>query len=667
MNEFMVSDPSDSTSPELALEAAGVGIWEFDIERGELRSDDQTALLLGIYPGAPGAEADSLLDRIHPDDLVAVQAAMQAAAERGDRFAVEYRVLRPDGTTSWVQTHGRASFDQDHRATRILGVGVDTTDLRTARERATHSLEHVPDGLLVVDRQWRVVFLNAQAARLLRRSATELLGEDLWVEFPQATEGGEFWDRYHEAMQTQDPATFEAYYGEEGWVEVRLFPTPDTLTIYLRDINGRRNAEEERDRLVATVQATLARAQQLQAIMTALGEAMTLDHVVEVVLEQTRELLGTLFVGLMVFGDDGHSVRLVRLDQLPDGLVERWVEAGQEGSSPLGDAIAGRRPLFHGSRQAHTEDYPHLDGVAEALGGQASASLPLVAGGRVIGALALAWSEEHAFDAEERTFLLTLARQCGEAIQRAVLFEQQHRVATILQRAILPDELPDLEDLRFAARYLPAEEGVEVGGDWYDAFRGPGGTVWLSVGDVGGHGVPAASVMSQLRNSVRACAFAGLGPSGSLDVLDRLLIGTTPDLYATAVVVAYDPRTGTLRWSNAGHPPPLIASPDNAPRVLEAVHGSLLGLNAETPFGESETEFPPGGLLVLYTDGLIERRGGDLQESLSTLAATISRMTLTRDVQALCDRVLASAFTGHNKQDDLCLLLAQRRVAASTR
>ncbi len=158
-----------------------MGIWEFDIERGELRSDDQTALLLGIYPGAPGAAADSLLDRIHPDDLVAVQAAMQAAAESGDRFAVEYRVLRPDGTTSWVQTHGRASFDQDHRATRILGVGVDTTDLRTARERATHSLEHVPDGLLVVDRQWRVVFLNAQAARLLRRSATELLGEDLWV------------------------------------------------------------------------------------------------------------------------------------------------------------------------------------------------------------------------------------------------------------------------------------------------------------------------------------------------------------------------------------------------------------------------------------------------------------------------------------------------------
>ena len=626
MNQFVFSDPKGSTSLEVALEAAGMGIWEWDVERGELRSDDQTARLLGIDPGALGGAVDSLLEHIHPDDRVAVQAAMQAALASGERFAVEYRVLRPDGSTSWVQTHGRALCDDDHRVIRMVGVGVDTTDMRTARERAAHTLEHVPDGLLVVDCDWRVVFLNAQATRLLERPASALLGEDLWQQFPQAVEGGEFWDQYHAAMATQVPATFEAYYGDkQGWVEVRLFPTAETLTIYMRDINARR--------------ATLGRAQQLQAIMASLGEAMTLDHVVDVVLQQIRDLLKTLFVGLVVFGDDGHSVRLVRLDQLPDGIVERWVEAGQVGSSPLGDAMAHRQPLFHRTRQAHTEDYPHLDGVSATLGGEASASLPLVAGGRLIGALSMAWAEEKAFDAEEQTFFLTLARQCGEAIQRAVLFEQQHRVATTLQRAILPHDLPDLEDLSFAARYLPAEEGVEVGGDWYDAFRCPDGTVWLSVGDVGGHGVPAASVMSQLRNAVRACAFAGLGPSACMDVLDRLLVWSTSDLYATAIVIAYDPEKGTLRWSNAGHPPPILASPDNRARVLDAVHGSLLGLNAADPFTDSETDLPSGGLLVLYTDGLIERRGSDLRESLTNLAATISRLSLTRDVQALCDRV----------------------------
>jgi serine phosphatase RsbU (regulator of sigma subunit) len=549
MNEFVVSDPSDSPSRELALEAAGMGIWEWDFERGELLTDDRTAVLLGIDQDAAG----SLLDSIHPDDLIAVQAVMQASLETGERFAVEYRVMRPDGSTSWVQTHGRTFFDDHHRAVRTIGVGVDTTDLRIA--------------------------------------------------------------------STKD-------------------------------------AERQRDQMVVTV----GRAQQLQTIMAALGEAMTLDHVVEVMLQQTKDLLGTLFAGLVVFGEDVRSIRLVRLDQLPDGVVERWVEAGQQGSSPLGDAIAGRRALFHGSRQAHTEDYPHLHDVAETIGSEASASLPLVAAGRVIGALAMAWAEEHTFDAEERTFLLTLARQCGEAIQRAMLFEQQHRVATILQRAILPEELPNLGDLGFAARYLPAEKGVEVGGDWYDAFACPDGSVWLSVGDVGGHGVPAASVMSQLRNAVRACAFAGLDPSRSMEVLNRLLVSSSPDVYATAVVISYDPGEGTLRWSNAGHPPPILAAPGALAVVLDAVHGSLLGLHSDARFPTSEAEFPPGGLLVLYTDGLIERRGSDLQNSLTSLAGMIGRLPLSRDIQALCDRVLASAFRGHDRQDDLCLLLAQRSI-----
>jgi serine phosphatase RsbU (regulator of sigma subunit) len=171
--------------------------------------------------------------------------------------------------------------------------------------------------------------------------------------------------------------------------------------------------------------------------------------------------------------------------------------------------------------------------------------------------------------------------------------------------------------------------------------------------------------MSQLRNAVRACAFAGLGPSRSMDVLDRLLVGSTSDLFATAVVIAYEPGKGMLRWSNAGHPPPILVSSGESAIVLDALHGSLLGLDTGKPFTDSAIDFPAGSLLVLYTDGLIERRGSDLQDSLASLAATVSHMTLTRDIQALCDRVLASAFTGHNRQDDLCLLLARRSISTS--
>jgi hypothetical protein len=556
MNRFVVSDPEGTAGDQQSLDGSGLGVWNWDVQRDEVRCDNRIADLHNVDRDRFDGRMDRFLARVHPDDRAGLDAVMGSAVATSEPFETEYRVLRPDGSVTWIDGRGRAVVDRHGRTERLIGVGLDTTELRAARERA--------------------------------------------------------------------------------------------------------GADDERRQLGTTVQAALRRAQQLQAIVTALSEAMTLDEVADVVLAQTKELLGALFAGLVVYGEDRRSLRLLRLDQLPDGLAERWVEAVQSAPSPLSDAVAGRRPVFHSSRQLHAASYPHLAGVTDGFAAQASASLPLVAAGRVIGALALAWADEQAFDPEDRAFLVTLARQCGEAIQRAVLFEEQHRVATILQRSILPEELPDVDNLRFAARYLPSEEGIEVGGDWYDVFRGPTGGVWLSVGDVGGHGVLAASVMSQLRNGVRACAFAGLDPSGCLGVLDRLLVESAADLYATAVVMVYDSHSGAVRWSNAGHPPPIVARPGRGANLLDAVHGSLLGMSAETPYAESVTEFPAGGLLVLYTDGLIERRGHDIQDALTYLVSAVGNMPLHRGVETLCDRVLAAAFADHNRQDDLCLLLAKR-------
>jgi serine phosphatase RsbU (regulator of sigma subunit) len=166
--------------------------------------------------------------------------------------------------------------------------------------------------------------------------------------------------------------------------------------------------------------------------------------------------------------------------------------------------------------------------------------------------------------------------------------------------------------------------------------------------------------MSQLRNGVRACAFAGLDPSRSLGVLDRLLVEGAAELYATAVVMVYNPTTGIMRWSNAGHPPPIIAIPGRGARLLDAVHGSLLGVQADAPYAESAIDFPAGGVLVVYTDGLVERRGSDIQDALTHLVDAVGGLPLHRGVEALCDRVLAAAFADHNRRDDLCLLVAKR-------
>jgi serine phosphatase RsbU (regulator of sigma subunit) len=159
---------------------------------------------------------------------------------------------------------------------------------------------------------------------------------------------------------------------------------------------------------------------------------------------------------------------------------------------------------------------------------------------------------------------------------------------------------------------------------------------------------------------VRACAFAGLDPSSTQGVLDRLLAESAAELYATAVVVVYEPEAATLRWSNAGHLPPIVALPGGGARLLDTVHGSLLGVQGEVPYGDSTAPFPPGALLVLYTDGLVEQRGSDIQDSLARLVDAAGGLPLHRSVEALCDRILAAAFAGHNRQDDLCLLLTKR-------
>src|SRR5580693_4914713 len=121
MNDFVTSDPDDSASLRPALEAAGMGIWEWDVERGELRCDQQSALLLGIEPGAPGGPLERLVEHIHPDDLPGLQGAIQAGLVSGERFALEYRLLRPDGSVSWIQTRGRATLDGEGRAVRMIG------------------------------------------------------------------------------------------------------------------------------------------------------------------------------------------------------------------------------------------------------------------------------------------------------------------------------------------------------------------------------------------------------------------------------------------------------------------------------------------------------------------------------------------------------------------
>jgi serine phosphatase RsbU (regulator of sigma subunit) len=297
-------------------------------------------------------------------------------------------------------------------------------------------------------------------------------------------------------------------------------------------------------------------------------------------------------------------------------------------------------------------DEQMVPGVDTTYDPQQLLAIPLISRGTTIGVLA-AEPPEDSFTAEDVAVFSELARLTAVATDNALRYEHERDVADILQSAMLTD-LRAAGRLRFTARYLPAEAGLNVGGDWYDAFERPDGDIMAVVGDVTGHGLQAAALMGQLRTTLRAYAVDAGGPGEVLTRMHRLLSHLQPDDLATAVLAQVAPD-GLLRWSNAGHPPPLVRAPDGTVTVLDG-HDFLLGMPLE---GAALREFgvrpEPGSVVLFYTDGLIERRGVPLGECIDRLARVFGRAH--GDLDAVADRVLMEMLRDSAREDDTCLLM----------
>lgn len=242
-------------------------------------------------------------------------------------------------------------------------------------------------------------------------------------------------------------------------------------------------------------------------------------------------------------------------------------------------------------------------------------------------------------------------KQMEEALRR--VYEREHRVAETLQRSLLPEKLPEIEGVTLAARYLPAGEGAAVGGDWYDAAELPDGRVALVVGDVVGHGLRAAAVMGQLRNAFRAYAITEASPAAIVARLNRLVMTGGEGVMATVLYLALDRDTGEVSYASAGHPPPLLLTPEG-PRYLEGGRSVPVGAADIVTFREETTTMPPGSTLLLYTDGLVERRDTPLEDRLGQLAAAATASS--GDMEDLCDEILQGVLGGADPADDVALL-----------
>ncbi|UGS37610.1 SpoIIE family protein phosphatase [Capillimicrobium parvum] len=432
------------------------------------------------------------------------------------------------------------------------------------------------------------------------------------------------------------------------------------LLVQVQDLAERKRAERQRELLIreqaARVQAE-AVSQRLRAIQRIVDAALAplpLDRLLAELLRRMTEVLGVDTAAMVLCEeDDRHvivqaaegvdvAVRRVEFDPAPGGLVQRVVHH--------------REPVV-------------IDDVAQAvelgadLGGQAVTSVlavPLLLEESVMGTLIVGTLFGRSFSPSDVSLLQVAADRATLAIERARLFEREHQIAQQLQRALLPERLPSVPGLRLAARYLPGGAGTKVGGDWYDALALPGGRLALVMGDVAGRGVIAAATMGQLRSALRAYALEDVGPAEVLTRLNRFQMLLAEDSMATVVLLVLDPQSGTVRYANAGHPPPILLDGDHEPVFLDGARSTPLGALDDALYTEATAELGPGTTVVLYTDGLVERRGSTLDEGFARLRDVLAAGG--HEPEELCEAILGGALGAATSSDDVTFVVANSPV-----
>ncbi|MFD7071328.1 SpoIIE family protein phosphatase [Streptomyces sp. NPDC059913] len=419
----------------------------------------------------------------------------------------------------------------------------------------------------------------------------------------------------------------------------------------LADSTARHELDLERRRRTSLVDATTA----------ALAHARTVADVIEV-LKNSRglALLGatSLVMGLMESG---------RIHLVADGPEGSFVPGTRytrtDEQYPMSEVVRTLVPRFIDSAADFAASYPILWPHISHLGITAAAYLPLVAQARPIGALGLLYRDKSGFTPDERNLLIALGSSIAQSIQRAMLYEQEHDLAEGLQQAMLPRRIPDVPGAQIAVRYRSARLGRDIGGDWYDVIPLPGGRVGTVIGDVQGHDTHAAAVMGQLRIVLRAYAAEGHSPATVMARASVFLHELDTDRFATCTYAEADLTTGVVQLVRAGHVDPLVRESDGDCRRLSVEGGLPLGLSAE--FGRLEypvstVELDPGQTLVLFTDGLVELPGADLDEGVQLLTAMVRNGP--QDLQRLADR-LCAAVDERGGEDDVAVLLLRRKAA----
>jgi GAF domain-containing protein/anti-sigma regulatory factor (Ser/Thr protein kinase) len=392
-----------------------------------------------------------------------------------------------------------------------------------------------------------------------------------------------------------------------------------------------------------------------------LNQATTMDHVVAA----TRYYVMAPFRARALALASASEGRLWILGHsgASSGIVRTLHGAGLDARTPAAQAVRGRPLFLSGGRQTGGDtDSPDGERQAEAylplIGGRQVIEFPRLESRHVVGVCCLSFPGPRDFPPEERAVLSMMADMLGAAVERVELSTKQREAAEYLQRTLLPPTLLELPRLTTTARYRPATVTSHVGGDWYDVLRLPDEQMVLVVGDVEGHGMESAAVMGQVRTAGAAYASEGHHATAVLDRIGRLLAQLGSELLVTCCIVALDTADGTADVALAGHPEPLILRPDGSVGCLDAPANLPLGVTTQHAYGWREHTVEPGSVLMLYSDGLVDRHASDPEAYARTLLATGSREA-GGDLEQLADNLMTEAHGPQQRRDDAVLLLAR--------
>lgn len=714
---------------QLALTAGRLGILRWDRRTGRVNLDETAEGLLGLAPSTFAGTAEAWISIVHPDDRARVTTVLDRALETRGSYDLEYRVVWPDGTVHWLQGRGQVTVDDEGAVTGRIGCMTDITARRLADEERTHLLsverairaeaETVAGRLRGLQAVTMSLIRAVDASSVAAAALTEVVpalggttGSILLV-----AEDGETVEIVHEVGYREDikarwrsfplaaplPASDAIRSGETVLLRNQedrdarypMFkgtPMTDAKAVAITPLidedgtafgamavgfpSERKFTDGER-RILSALGAQCATALRRAALYEDAREAAAAEREARLAAERAQERLTFLaeassMLASSVLDLDTTLARVVDLavPRLADGCAIQLLD---ERGRPLPAALSHVDPAKVQGLRALAE------GQAPAEGAQSVSVIPLRSQSRTVGGLTLVAEAGRALEQADLQLAEQLAVRAGTAIENARLFADRSRVARSLQASLLPPSLPSIPKLELGARYAPAGAGVEVGGDFYDAFAVDGGRWLLVVGDVRGKGVDAAVVTGLARHTIRSIALYEARPSVILAHLNQVLLAADADRVAalpgleepawelteprfcTVAMAIVAPRVGGAGAvvCSGGHPLPLVA---RAGGKVEAVGraGSLLGASSEIKLHDVDVELGPGDALVCFTDGIVERhRGREFFEEKGI--ARVLRAAGCADAATLAARIEEEArnvFAG-DPHDDMAVLVAR--------